>query len=61
MLFQKKRNNKETYESKLLALVKEETDKMLESQKELSKNLDLCIQGIRSIQRMSNIPEEELI
>lgn len=58
--FQKKRNE-ETYETKLLALIKQETDKLLENRKKLSDNLDLCIQGIRSIQRMSGIPEEELI
>lgn len=60
MLFQKKRNE-DTFESQVIAMVKEETGKLLESEKKISESLDQCIIGIRSIQRMSGIPEEELI
>lgn len=58
MLFQKKRNEEQSYNDRLLALVKQETDKMIERREELSKNLDLCIQGIQSIQRMMKIEAE---
>lgn len=55
--FQKKRNN----DRNLIAIVEQETKELRERRAKLSADLDLCIQGIRSIQRMSGIPEEELV
>ena len=48
-------------DNNLLAIVEQETKELRERRAKLSHDLDLCIQGIRSIQRMSGIPEEEII
>lgn len=61
MLFQKKRNEEETFQSNLIALVEDEFGKLKESNRKISEGLNQCIIGIRSIQRMSGIPEEEII
>lgn len=61
MLFQKKRNEEETFQSNLIALVEDEFGKLKESNRKISEGLNQCIIGIRSIQRMSGIPEEEKI
>ena len=47
-------------DNNLLAIVEQETKELRERRAKLSHDLDLCIQGIRSIQRMSGIPEEEI-
>ena len=54
-LFQKNRNDN------LLTIVQQETKELEGRRAKLSADLDLCILGLRSIQRMSGIPEEELI
>ena len=63
MLFQKKRKKQEEslpdFHQKLEAIVEEYCDSIRKSQDELSKNLDLCILGIQSIQRMQGIKQEE--
>lgn len=57
--FQK--NTKVDTNRNLLAIVEQEVNRMSAQRAKLSHDLDLCIQGIRSIQRMSGIPEEEII
>lgn len=49
--FQKKRIE----EPNLVAIVEQETKELRERRAKLSHDLDLCIQGIRSIQRMNGI------
>lgn len=57
-IFQK---NKVDTDRELLAIVEQETKELRERRAKLSHDLDLCIQGIRCLQRSYGVPEEEYI
>lgn len=57
--FQK--NKKVDTNYNLVAIVEQETKELVERRAKLSHDLDLCIEGIRCLQKIYGVPEEEYI